>query len=402
MTAKKQRMKNRRRAAKLAEQAWEAADEENLELALKIIRRATDLHPANPRLWHDQGLLLLQAQQLDTAARAFEAAIEVAPDFAEGFASLATLRARQGLHTQAVTLQRQAVRCDPDSASLRHTLTAYEALLAGKGVEDAPPATDADADPRREETEAALAASFPGLAARIDGLDWTTLDSRLTARGYAHVPTFLDVQACHSLRAMFGQDHLFAKTVTMDKPHFGRGVYRYFAPPIPQLVAAIRELAYPHVARIANRWQRLLGRQSPFPLTWSAFQDQCLEAGQHTPSPLLIRYGEGGFNAPHQDLRGEVFFPLQLVVVLSPRADSTGANPEAFAGGDFLLCDQPERKPSDRHAVQAGLGDAVFFGTRERLVRIGGVYGLRSVKHGVSTIQCGVRLALGVPFHEFV
>ncbi len=199
MNAKKQREKNRRRASKLAEQAWEASDDDHFDLAAKIIRRAVELNPANPVLWHDQGTLLLQLNEEDQAAASFQAAISAAPDFAEAYASLAAIRARQGKVEQAVTLQREAVRHAPTSERLRNALAAYEALLAG----------------------------------------------------------------------------------------------------------------------------------------------------------------------------------------------------------EFLFCDQPERKPSDRCLIPAGLGDAVIFCTRARLVRVGDVYGLKPVKHGLDRVTAGTRYAIGIPFHEF-
>src|SRR5262249_523344 len=158
---------------------------------------------------------------------------------------------------------------------------------------------------------------------------------------------------------------------------------------------------YPHAAEIANRWQSLLGDEQRYPLTWAAFRDRCTAAGQTTPSPLLLRYEAGGFNAPHQDLRGEVFFPLQLVAALSRRVDEPADDVTGFTGGEFLLCDQPARKPSDSRVVPTGLGDAVLFSTRARLVRVGDVYGLKPVQHGLTRVACGVRYALGIPFHEF-
>ena len=203
------------------------------------------------------------------------------------------------------------------------------------------------------------------------------------------------------LRSMFDNDPLFAKTVTMNKDRFGQGVYRYFTAPVPPLVDAIRQLIYPQLAEIANRWQRLLDREEPYPATWTSFRHRCARAGQTTPSPLLLRYETGGFNALHQDVRGDVFFPLQLVVVLSPRAESDAHDAGAFTGGEFLLCAQPERKPSDRRLIPAGLGDAVLFCTRSRLIRVGGIYGLKPVKHGLNRIASGTRYAVGIPFHEF-
>ena len=115
----------------------------------------------------------------------------------------------------------------------------------------------------------------------------------------------------------------------------------------------------------------------------------------------MLRYEAEGLNAPHQDIRGAVFFPLQLAIVLSPRAGSGANDPNEFTGGDFLFCDQPERKPGDRTLIPAGLDDAVLFCTRARLVRVGGVYGLKPVKHGMERITSGTRYAIGIPFHEF-
>lgn len=401
MNAKKQRDKNRRRANKLAQQAWETADDGHFELAVKIIRRAVDLNPGNPVLWHDQGTLLLQLQDDDNAARSFQAAIQTAPDFAEAYANLAAIRARQGQTEQAVTLQREAVRHAPQAERYQTALNAYQALLIGGCASNAAADSQRQTSSGKAGIEQAPGNAWPELAARIERLNWRELDDRLTARGIAHVPDLLSAEQCETLRAMFEQDRLFAKTVTMNKSRFGRGVYRYFAAPLPSLVNAIRLLVYPCLAEIANGWQRLLASDQRYPATWPEFQARCAAAGQTTPSPLLLRYEAGGFNALHQDLRGEVYFPLQLVIVLSPRAPCEAHDANAFAGGDFLFCDTPERKPADRVAVPAGLGDAVLFCTRSRLVRVGGSYGLKPVSHGLSEIRSGTRYALGIPFHEF-
>ncbi len=246
-----------------------------------------------------------------------------------------------------------------------------------------------------------LIESWPDLAATIEALNWSEIGGQLTERGFAHVPQLLSAARCASLRAIFDDDLRFAKTVTMDKARFGKGVYRYFAAPLPPLVAALRQLAYPKLAEIANRWQRLLQRDEQYPATWPEFRQRCAAAGQTTPSPLLLRYETGGFNALHQDVRGEVFFPVQWVTVLSPRAEADASDDRSFTGGDFLFCDQPQRKPSDRRVASAGLGDAVFFCTRWRLLRVGGVYGLKPVQHGLDRVESGIRYALGIPFHEF-
>jgi hypothetical protein len=147
---------------------------------------------------------------------------------------------------------------------------------------------------------------------------------------------------------------------------------------------------------VANAWQRLLGEAERYPPEWDGFRGECARAGQTTATPILLKYGTGGFNALHRDLRGAVYFPLQLAVVLSPRAE-----PDGFAGGDFLFCDVPEGKKAWRQQVAAGLGDGVLFGTRDRPVAVGGAYGLQPVKHGATPVTAGTRFVLGVPFHEY-
>src|SRR5262249_53331531 len=153
----------------------------------------------------------------------------------------------------------------------------------------------------------------------------------------------------------------------------------------------LRRAVYPHVARIVNTWQQLLGESERYPDEWDGFRNVCHQAGQTTPTPILLKYGPGGFNALHRDLRGHVFFPIQLAVVLSGRADPDDPTSEGFQGGDFLLYDVPEREKSRRREVPAGLGDAVLFCTRDRLVPIGGVYGLQPVKHGLAPVTSGTR-----------
>jgi len=179
----------------------------------------------------------------------------------------------------------------------------------------------------------------------------------------------------------------------------GCGSYRYFASPLPGLIDAIRRLTYPNVARIANRWQRLLGKDFLFPTTWEGYRRRCEAAEQTTPTPILLNYDSGGFNALHRDIRGSEFFPIQLVVVLSPMNDDSIS--DGFTGGEFLFCDEPERNKKDRRHIAAGSGDAILFCTRSRLVRVGGAWGLKPVKHGLNRIESGTRLAVGIPYHEY-
>jgi hypothetical protein len=212
------------------------------------------------------------------------------------------------------------------------------------------------------------------------------------------LPGLLDAASCADLRSLFAEDAHFAKTVVMDRDDFGNGTYRYFKAPIPALVDGLRRAVFPHVARLANEWQQYLNEADRFPEDWESFRRVCAEAGQTTPTPILLRYGPGGFNALHRDLRGAVYFPIQMAVVLSPQAREGDSG---FSGGEFLFCDVPQTRKSRTRAIHAGLGDALLFCTRDRLVRIGGACGLQPVKHGVSLITQGERFVLGVPFHEY-
>jgi hypothetical protein len=396
MTPKKQKAKDRRRARGLAEEAWEAANGGNLDLAEKIIRRAVATQEDNPVLWNDQGVILGLRQKDYEAAKAFTAALSLAPTFADPYAHLATLRLRQGRVEEALGLQRQAVKYAPQNASYAEQLQAYQAIagqLPSQG--DSPPVGTDELD---EQMSVELSDDWPQ---RLTSLDWHGLANRLTRDGCAVIAGMVDGPTCEWLLGLFDDDRIFAKTVVMDRPEFGKGVYRYFRAPIPHMVDQLRRAVYPHVARIANAWQELLGDPELFPEDWEEFRDRCHHAGQTTPTPILLKYEAGGFNALHRDLRGTVFFPIQLAVVLSRRVDSEDRDTPGFQGGEFLFADSPEGRKSLRRELALGLGDAVLFCTRDRLVRTGGVVGLQAVKHGAGTITAGTRFVLGVPFHEY-
>jgi hypothetical protein len=395
MNPKKQKEKDRRRARKLAEEAWDAVNDGNLDLGEKIIRRAVAAQEDNPVLWNDQGLILGLRHKDAEAAESFRTALSLAPTFAEPYANLAALRARQGFTREAVALQAQAVRHAPENTTYAQQLEAYRSLA---GEMDSPPAMTPPSEGGATASPAASCGDWPQ---RLGSLDWTKIGERLTHDGCVLIPALVDGPTCERLRYLFEEGALFRKAVVMDQPDFGLGEYRYFRAPIPEVVDQLRRAVYPHVARIANGWQSLLGESESYPAEWEAFREVCRQAGQTTPTPILLKYGPGGFNALHRDLRGTVFFPIQMAVVLSPRADQAEPPTAGFTGGEFLFCDVPEGKKSRRREIAAGLGDAVLFCTRDRLVAIGGAYGLQPVKHGVATITAGERFVLGVPFHEY-
>lgn len=398
MTAKKRRQKDRRRARKLASQAWDAIDDGNPDRAIRIARRAVDKNPSNPVLWNDLGLLIRQYHPDNTeAARAFLAAITFAPDMAEAYANLAEVRVEQGLLREAIALQSRAVQLEPGCKGFRNRLETWQALLACEV--DADQSHDEGSTPPHDSAEESHRQEFGLLARQVDSINWEHVETELTRKGFVHLRELIPREICEECVRMFDDDSRFARTVMMDKPQFGRGVYRYFESPLPPMVDAIRRLTFPDLALIANRWQRLLGKDRLFPVTWEGYRLRCAAAGQTTPTPLLLKYESGGFNDLHRDIRGSEFFPIQLVVVLSPSNDDS--NCDGFAGGEFLFCDQPERKKQDRERIPAGLGDAVLFCTQSRLVQIGGVWGLKPVMHGMDRLTSGTRFALGVPYHEY-
>ena len=404
MTAKKQKEKERRRARKMADEAWEAVDAGNLDLARKLSLRAVTTQPDNPRLWNDRGRILLLSDNENEADRAFRYAIRLARDFAEPYHHLAAIRARQDRLDDAVALETDALRLDPDNPDYAAQLEAYRTAAELQRQETlsrlpwAGAPAPADALPDDPPETAAVAAAWSERLRAAAQLDWERLGERLTREGYVLLPELLPAADCAELRGLFDDEDRFVKTVVMDDPDFGEGVYRYFCAPVPAAVAGLRRALYPHAAAVANAWQGLLGEEETYPPEWETFRDRCRQAGQSKSTPILLRYGPGGFNALHRDLRGRVFFPIQLAVVLSPRADQA---PDGFVGGEFLFCDVPEGPKARRREVAAGLGDALLFCTRDRLVHIGGAYGLQPVKHGMAPLTAGSRTVLGIPFHEY-
>jgi hypothetical protein len=345
-------------------------------------------------------ILNLRGNQAE-ADRAFRYAIRLARDFAEPYHHLAALRARQDRLDDAVALEADAAERAPENAAYAAQLEEYrtfadhqrqQTLATLPWTKEARPSYPPDGDP------AAVANASARWMDRVRGFDWDRMAGQLTREGCAVLPQLLDPDSCAELRAAFEDDNLFVKTVVMDDPDFGEGVYRYFQPPIPAAVDGLRRAIYPYVAAVANSWQRLLGEAEMYPAEWEAFRNVCRQAGQAKSAVLLLKYGPGGFNALHRDLRGRVCFPIQMAAVLSPRADQ---NPEGFEEGEFVLSDFPEGPKARRREIPAGLGDAILFCTRDRLVPIGGVYGLQQVKHGVQPITAGTRLVLGLPFHEY-
>ena len=233
----------------------------------------------------------------------------------------------------------------------------------------------------------------PGVADRVDALDWRDLGARLDSHGFAVTDRVLEPAECRELAGLFDGGR-FRSTVDMARHRFGDGRYRYFYHPLPPAIAGLRSSFYRHLAPVANAWAgRLRGAEPTFPATHEELLERCRAAGQERPTPLILRYGPGDWNALHQDLYGAVFFPFQVVTVLSePGVD--------FAGGEFVLLEQRPRAQSRAHVVCPGQGAFVIFPTHHRPNAGRNGYHRVGLRHGVSTVHRGQRTALGVIFHD--
>ena len=228
---------------------------------------------------------------------------------------------------------------------------------------------------------------------RLHVRDWDNVAEALDVHGYAMLEALLSPQECTALASQYGDDGRFRSRVVMGRHGFGRGEYRYFSYPLPDLVAELRTAAYRQLAPIANRWNASMGMAVGYPATHVEFIERCHAAGQQRPTPLLLQYGPGDYNCLHQDLYGEHVFPLQMAILLSePGRD--------FSGGEFVLTEQRPRMQSRAEVVPLRQGDAVVFAVHQRPVQ--GTRGSyrASLRHGVSRLRHGHRHTLGIIFHD--
>jgi hypothetical protein len=229
-------------------------------------------------------------------------------------------------------------------------------------------------------------------AERVDALDWTELTAQLDERGFAVTDPVFTPGECRRLAALFDGDG-FRSTVEMARHRFGDGRYRYFDYPLPDPIQDARTAFYEHLAPVANAWAgRLSGDRPTFPDAHEELLERCRAAGQERPTPLILRYHEGDWNALHQDLYGDVYFPFQVLTVLSDASE--------YRGGEFVLVEQRPRAQSRAHVIRPPQGAFVIFPTRERPQA--GTRGHHRVglRHGVSTLTGGERTALGIIFHD--
>jgi uncharacterized protein len=228
---------------------------------------------------------------------------------------------------------------------------------------------------------------------RVNALDWDELTAQLDQVGHAVTPSILSAAESEDLAGLFDAGR-FRSTIDMARHRFGDGRYRYFDHPLPELIAALRVSFYPHLAQVANAWsERLRGDTPTFPFDHTELLERCREAGQTRPTPLILRYGPGDWNALHQDLYGDVFFPFQILTVLSRHGID-------YEGGEFVLTEQRPRAQSRAHVLTPPQGAFVIFPTRERPARGANGFHRVGMRHGVSTVTAGGRTALGVIFHD--
>jgi len=238
-----------------------------------------------------------------------------------------------------------------------------------------------------DETEAAP------IEARLAKLDWQAISRQLNDQGFATTPPLLTPSECDQLAGLYRDDRQFRSRIDMARFRFGQGEYKYFADPLPDLVQSLRANAYPSLAGIANVWADRLGTGERYPNTLEAFLEICRKHGQRKPTPLILYYQAGGYNCMHQDLYGEIAFPLQMTCLLSRHG-------EAFVGGELLLIEQRPRAQSRGTAISLQQGEALIFPNRYRPVPGSHGYYRVNVRHGVSTIASGERYSLGIIFHD--
>jgi len=231
------------------------------------------------------------------------------------------------------------------------------------------------------------------IADRVAILDWERIAGDLDAHGCATTGALLTPDECAAISSRYGEDDIYRSRVIMARHGFGRGEYKYFAYPLPGTIASLRTALYPPLAEVANRWNGQMGIDQRYPADHAAWLEKCHAGGQTRPTPLLLQYGVGDYNCLHQDVYGDLVFPLQVALLLSRPA-------EDFTGGEFVLTEQRPRMQSRAEVVPLGQGEGVIFPVHHRPVQgTRGVYRV-NMRHGVSRLREGRRHTLGVIFHD--
>jgi uncharacterized protein len=231
------------------------------------------------------------------------------------------------------------------------------------------------------------------LESRIESVNWTEISERLHSSGYAVVHGVLSESECDEIRATYNLSDKFRKTVVMERYRFGRGEYKYFHYPLPEPIDAVRTKIYSHLAPVANGWMTSLNTGIAYPANHGEFLETCHQQQQDKATVLILKYGKGGHNTLHQDLYGAVYFPLQIVFMLSQPG-------EDFSGGEFVLVEQTPRAQSKAIVLDPQKGDMIIFASNFRPVQGKRGFYRTNMKHGVSEVTNGDRYTLGVIFHD--
>jgi hypothetical protein len=242
-------------------------------------------------------------------------------------------------------------------------------------------------------TTAVPRSTTASIAERAAAIDWTEVGQQMDRDGFAKLPALLRPEECVQLRELYPDDRHFRSRVDMARHRFGEGEYKYLDYPLPATVQELREALYPPLAEIANRWMDALRSDTRFPPHLAAFLEHCHTLGQTRATPLILRYEAGGYNAMHQDVYGAATFPLQVVFGLSQPH-------EEYVGGEFIVVEQRPRAQSRATAIRIEQGEGVVFTTREKPVAGSRGYYRSNLRHGVSRLESGLRLTLGVIFHD--
>jgi len=229
----------------------------------------------------------------------------------------------------------------------------------------------------------------------VDEINWPETTISLNERGYALIPEVLSKKDFEGIVDLYPQQGLYRNVINMQRYRFGQGEYKYFNYPLPQLIQKLREDFYKPLSYVANQWASLLGNETTYPETHADFIALCDKHKQIRPTPLILHYQAGGFNTLHQDLYGEVYFPFQIVFVLSQHGVD-------YEGGELVMTEQLPRAQSKANVITPNQGDALIFTTNFRPVKGTRGHYKSKMKHGVSELKSGERFALGIIFHDAV
>lgn len=228
---------------------------------------------------------------------------------------------------------------------------------------------------------------------RLKKQDWHSITATLSENGFVTVKQVLTPAECQALINDYNASDTYRKTISMERYRFGAGEYKYYSYPLPPVITSLRETVYPYIAPVANKWMEVLDIDTRFPLTHGAMKQRCQEHQQTKPTVLILKYAAGGFNTLHQDLYGEVYFPMQMVFMLNEPGDD-------YTGGEFVITEQIPRAQSKANVLTPGRGDMVIFTTNFRPVKGSRGYYRVNMKHGVSPLHSGQRHSLGIIFHD--